>query len=139
MKRICGTGSYIPQIRMLNILPLSMCIELVNLLLLSHLSNEPQNTINLLQTQDLASRSNELFKLPKTRTEKMHKEFVFQTTELARKVNHLIDFSSLSGLKKPIIQLFRKLVETKFNENNIYNWQLAGDCQNFRKLDKLLY
>ena len=130
---ICGTDSCIQQIRMLNILPLPMYIQSLNLLLLSELSNEPQNSIELLQTQDMLSRSNELFKLPKTRTEKMRKEFVFRTSRLANKVSHLIDFSSSTGLKKRIIQLLWKFVETKFNENNTCTWQLACDCQNCRE------
>ena len=85
---ICGTGSYVQQIRILNILPMPMYIQWLNLLLLSQLSNEPQNSIELIKTQCMSSRSSELFKLPKTRTEKMGKEFVFRTSRLANKVNH---------------------------------------------------
>ena len=106
---ICGTGSYIQQIRML----------------IRQLSNEPQSSIELLHTQDLSSRSNELLKLPKTWTEKMQKDFVFLTSRLANKVNHLMDLSSSTGLKKRIIQLLWKFVEiqllwkfVQFNENN---------------------
>ena len=95
--------------------------------------HEPQNSIELLQTQYMSSRSSEPFKLPKTRTEKMRKEFVFRPSRLANKINHLIDFSSSTGLKKRIIQLLWKFAETKFNENNTCIWQLACDCQNCRE------
>ena len=98
--------------------------NVLNLMLLSQLSNEPQNSIKLLQRQDMSS----LFKTPKARTEKMRKEFVFRTSRRANKVNHLIDFSSSTGLKKRIIHLLCRFVETKSNEKNNCTRQLACDC-----------
>ena len=56
-----------------------------------------------------------LIKLPKTRTEKMRRDIVFRTSRLANKVNHLIDFSWSTGLRKWIIQNLSNFVETKFN------------------------
>ena len=57
----CGTGSYIQQIRKLNILPLPTYIQSLNFLHFSQLSHEPQNSCELLETLDISSRSNELF------------------------------------------------------------------------------
>ena len=113
MNWICRTGSYIQQIRMLNILQLPMCIQSLNMLLFSQLSNEAQNSIELLQTQNMSSRSKELFKLPKTRREKVRKDVVFRTSRLAIEVNHLIDFISSSGIKKPNKQLLWRQNSTK--------------------------
>ena len=98
---------------MLNILPLPMYIQSLNMLLFSQLSNEAQNSIELLQTQDMSSRSNELFKLPQTRREKVRKDVVFRTSRLVNEVNHLIDFISSTGIKKPNKQLLWRQNSTK--------------------------
>ena len=69
VKWICGTGKYGQQLRFLNILPLPLHIQFLNLLTLSNFrtnfcTSNP-TTVTLLQSQTAPSRSKEVFKLPK--------------------------------------------------------------------------
>ena len=115
LKWICGTGKNEQQLRFLNILPLPMHIQILNLLTLSNFrtnfcTSNP-TTVTLLQSQTAPSRSKEILKLPKTRTEKARIEFVFRTSRLANRVNQHTNFEEPVGLKRRLIKLFGRVVE----------------------------
>ena len=110
VKWICGTRKYGQQLRFLNILPLPMRIQILNLLTLSNFrtnfcTSNP-TTVTLLQSQTAPSRSKEVFKLPITRTEKSRNEFVFRTSRLANRVNQHANFEEPVGLKRRLTRLF---------------------------------
>ena len=137
VKWICGTGKYGQQLRFLNILPLPMHIQILNLLTLSNFrtnfcTSNP-TTVTLLQSQTAPSRSKEVFKLPKTRTEKARNEFVFRTSRLANRVNQHANFEEPVGLKSRLIKLFWRVVEATYDELNSCTWLIACDCQNCRE------
>ena len=135
IKWICGTGKYGQQLRFLNILPLPMHIQILNLLTLSNFrfnfcTSNPTTIVTLLQSQTAPSRSKEVFKLPKTRTEKARNEFVFRTSRLANRVNQHANFEEPVGLKIRLIKLFWRVVEATYDELNSCTWLIACDCQN---------
>ena len=114
VKWICGTGKYGQQLRFLNILPLPMHIQILNLLTLSNFrtnfcTSNP-TTVTLLQSQTAPSRSKEIFKLPKIKTEKARNEFVFRTSRLANRINQHANFEEPVGLKRRLIKLFWRVV-----------------------------
>ena len=137
VKWICGTGKYGQQLRFLNILSLSMLIQILNLLTLTNFrtnfcTSNP-TTVTLLQSQTAPSRNKEVFKLPKIRTEKARNEFVFRTSRLANRVNQHAKFEEPVGLKRRLIKLFWRVVEATYDELNSCTWLIACDCQNCRE------
>ena len=137
VKWICGTGKYGQELRFLNILPLPMHIQILNLLTLSNtrtnFCTSNPTTVTLLQSQTAPSRSKEAFKLPKTRTEKARNEFVFRTSRLANRVNQHANFEEPVGPKRRLIKLFWRVVEGTYDELNSCTWLIACDCQNCRE------
>ena len=137
VKWICGTGKYGQQLRFLNILPLAMHIQILNLLTLSNFrtnfcTSNP-TTVTLLQSQTAPSRSKGFFKLPKTRTENARNEFVFRTSRLANRVNQHANFEEPVGLKRRLIKLFWRVLEATYDELNSCTWLIACDSQNCRE------
>ena len=137
VKWICGTGNYGQQLRFLNFLPLPMHIQILNLLTLSNFrtnfcTSKP-TTVTLSQSQTEPSRSKEVFKLLKTRTEKTRNKFVFRTSIPANRVNQHANFEEPVGLKRRLIKLFWRVVEATYDEFNSCTRLIACDCQNCRE------
>ena len=65
--------------KLLNVLPLPMYIQLNAILTLAKLKNDKSEHIAFPEINKLLGRSEELFNLRKTRTEKARGEFVFKT------------------------------------------------------------
>ena len=137
VKWICGRGKYGQKLRFLNILPLPMHIQILNLLTLSNFCTKfctsNPTTVTLLQSQTASSRTKEVFKLPKTRTEKARNEFVFRTSRLANKVTQHANIEEPVGLKRRLIELFWRVVEATYDELNSCTRLIACDCQNCRE------
>ena len=95
VKWICGKHwqKYTDQLRMLNILPLPMFLQINDLLLLSKICTDYEHhSIPLPTANNILDRRLEPFKLPKTRTEKRRGEFVFRTTRVANRIDRLVNF-----------------------------------------------
>ena len=121
---------YKSQLRLLNILPLPMFIQLNDLLLVSKALNEENNGIELPEVHTKETRNNEIFKLTKTRTEKARSQFTFKTCRIANRLEHLKNLWDPHGLKNRILRTMWNFFEKKYSERNICTWQLFCDCQN---------
>ena len=114
---------------MLNILPLPMFLQTNDLLLLSKLCTDYEHhTIPLPTANNTLDRRLEPFKLPKTRTEKRRGEFVFRTTRVANRIDHLVNFRIKQGLKQRITTLIWKFYSEKYSTLNLCTWQICCDC-----------
>ena len=73
-------------------------MQLNDILLLSKLT-EDDSFLPMLKQNSEKGRTNELFKLPKTRTEKTRNDFFFRTCRLANRIEKYIEFNTKKGLK----------------------------------------
>ena len=119
---------YPNQLSLLNILPLPMFMQLNDILHLSKLT-EDDSFLPMLRQNSEKGRTNELLKLPKTRTEKARNDFLFRTCRLANRIEKYIEFNTKKGLKNRVLNFMRKFVNKRFDENNICSWHLCCDCQ----------
>ena len=85
------TGVYINELRLLNILPLPMFIQLNNILLLASLDSNERNEI-VLNRRTTRARNTEIFEMRKVRTEKARNEFVFRTSRIVNRLEPYIHF-----------------------------------------------
>ena len=127
---------YPNQLRLLNILPLPMFMQLNEILLLSKLT-EDDSFLPMLKQNSEKGRTNELFKLPKTRTEKARNDFFFRTCRLANRIEKYIEFNTKKGLKNRVLNFMWKFVNERFDGNNICSWHLCCDCQICRNNRKI--
>ena len=74
-------------------------MQLNDILLLSKLT-EDDSFLPMLKQNSEKGRTNELFKLPKTRTEKARNNFFFRRCRLANRLEKYIEFITKKGLKK---------------------------------------
>ena len=132
------TMSYRSQLKILNILPLPMFLQLNDVLLLSKITNEETGTsFSLPERPEIRGRS-ETFKLRKTRTEKGWSNFIFRNCRLVNRLDDYIDFMNTQRLKNRLLKLLWKLVDEKYSESNVCTWQLSCDCPTCRKKDIIL-
>ena len=75
-----------------------MFMQLNDILLLSKLT-EDDSFLPMLRQNSEKGRTNELFKRPKTRTEKARNEFFFHTCRLANQIENYIEFKTKKALK----------------------------------------
>ena len=125
--------SYLSQLKILNILPLPMFLQLNDKLLLSKITTEEMGTsVSLPERPEIRGRRREIFKLWKTRTEKGRSEFVFRNCRLDNRLDYYIDFVNPQGLKNRLLKLMWKFVDEKYSESNVCTWQLSCDCPTCR-------
>ena len=135
LKWVCRPhrGDYKAQLRLLNVLPLPLFIQLNALLLLLKLYKDiEEHKINL-PIQSWSNRGQVMLKLFMTQTERRRTEFVFRTDRVVNRINEKVDFNWDFGLKNRIINLMWWYVEDRFSENNVCTWQLccnSGCCRN---------
>ena len=115
-----GKSRYRIQIhlRLLNLLPLQMFIQLNDLLLVSKASNEENRGFELPEVDTKETMNNEIFKMTKTRTEKAPIEFTFETCRIANHLETSINLREPGGLEKPNItynmEFFREIFWAKY-------------------------
>ena len=129
---------YENQLRLLNILPLPMYIQMNDLLTLSKLTQEGRDDIEIPEINNVRGRSTELYTLRKVRLEKARNEFFFKNCRLANRIDNEINFMEPRGLKNRIQNLMWKFVNKSFNTQNICTWQLCCDCHRCRNLRTVL-
>ena len=130
VRRITGIKEteYKSQLRLLIVLPLTMFIQLNDLLLVSKALIEENCGIKLPEIYTKGTRSNEIFKMTKTRTEKARSGFIFKTCRIANRLGNLIILAESVWLKNQILQKCGI-----FSRRNFLTWQLFCDCRNCRK------
>ena len=131
------TEPYENQLRLLNILPLPMYMQMIGLLTLSKLT-QGRDDIEIPEINKVRGRSTELYTLRKVRLEKARNEFVFKNCRLANRIDFEIIFMEPRGLKNRILNLMWKFVNKSFNTQNICTWQLCCDCHQCRNLWTIL-
>ena len=123
------TMRYLSQLKVLNILPLPMFLQLNDMLLLSKITNEEMGTsISLPEWPEIRGRTSEIFKLWKTRTEEGRSEFVFRNCRLVNRLDNYIHFMNPQGLKNRLLKLMWNFVDEKYSESNVCTWQPSCDC-----------
>ena len=111
LKWITGNYSdYTEQLRLLNILPLALFLQLNELLMMASFMHEGNNHIKLPAKIENPGRTKEIFNLNKTRTEKARGEYTFRTCRLINRLNQKIEFREMRGLKQRLIQMMWKLL-----------------------------
>ena len=70
----------------------------------------------MLKQNSEKGRLNELFMLPKTRTEKARNDCFFRTCGLANRIEEYIDFNTKKGLKNRVLNFMWKFVNDRFDE-----------------------
>ena len=129
---------YENQLRLLNILPLPMYMQVNDLLTLSKLNQEGTDDIEITEINKVRGRSSELYTLRKVRLEKALLEFVFKKCRLANRFGNERNFIKQRGLKNRILNSMWKFVNKSFNTQNICTWQLCCDCPLCRNLRTIL-
>ena len=108
---------------------LNIFLQTNDLLLLSELCTYYEHhSIPLPTANNTLDRRSEPFKLPKTRTEKRRGEFVFRTSRVANRIDHLVDFRIEQGLKQRITTLMWKFYSEQYSSLNLCTWQICCDC-----------
>ena len=88
LKWITGNDSdYTEQLRLLNILPRALFLQLNELLMMAKLMHEENDHIKLPAKIENPVRTKEIFNLNKTRTKKIRGEFTFRTCRLINRLN----------------------------------------------------
>ena len=89
MRWITGQNEpYESQLRLLNILPLPVYMQMNNLLTLSKLTQEGRDDIEVPEINKVWGRSRELYTLRKVRLEKERTEIVFKKLRLANRIDN---------------------------------------------------
>ena len=119
----------------LRLLPLPMFLQLKDLLLLSNLYHDRENSLPLIETYDhqYGRVKSRLFKIPKLRTEKFRENFYFRTAKSANNLPEEIDFSRPFGLKRGILSFMWDRLMLNVNERKVCAWTIFCDCSNCRK------
>ena len=115
MRWITGQNEpYENQLRLLNILPLPMYMQMNDVLTLSMLTQEGRDDIEITEINKVPGRSIELYTLRKVSLEKARNEFVFKNCRLANRIDNEINFMEPRGLKNRILNLMWKFVNKSF-------------------------
>ena len=120
--------TYISQLRLLNILPLPMFLQVSDLLLLAKVMHESSHCIEPPDLTSANGRTKEVFRLQKTRTEKARSEFTFRNCRLANRLEKYVEISRPYRLKKRLINLMWEFVNKLFCDKNVCTWQTFCDC-----------
>ena len=96
---------YTKQLRLLNILPLTMYLLLNNLLTLSNLVKENSDHIDLPEINEQTGRKTELFNLQTRRIGKTRTQLVYRNCRIANRIDNEEDFSKPEGLKNRLLEL----------------------------------
>ena len=128
LKWIMGNDSdYTEQLRLLNILPLALFLQLNVLLMMEKFMHEENDHIKLPAIIENPGRTKEIFNLITTRTEKAREEYTFRTCRLIYRLNQKVEFREMRGLKRRLIQMMWKFFDDQFSEQNKCTWVLC-DC-----------
>ena len=126
---------YENQLRLLNILPLPMYMQMNDLLTILKLTQEWGDDIEIPELNKVRDRSTELYTLRKVRLEKARNEFVLKNCRLANWINDEINLMEPRGLKNRILYLtprmskptlkFRGTLRTK----ETTDWAILESCR----------
>ena len=129
LKWITGKDSdYTEQLRLLNILPMALFLQLKDLLMMAKFLHEENDHIKLPPKNEKPGRTKKIFNLNKTRTEQARGEYTFRTCRPINRLNQKIEFREMRGLKRRLIQMMWKFFDDEFSEQNKCTWVLFCDC-----------
>ena len=94
---------YENRLRLLNIFPLPMYMQMNDLLTLSKLTQAGRDDIEIPEINKVRGRSTELYTSRKVRLEKARKEFVFKNCRLANQIDNEINFMEPREMKNRIL------------------------------------
>ena len=128
-------ASYFENMVSLRLLPLSMSLQLNDLLLLSKLYHDKENALPLIETYEnqYGRVKNRLLKIPKLRTEKFRENFYFRIAKVANNLPEDIDFSQPLGLKRRILSFMWDRLILNFNERVVCTLTIFCNCSYCRK------
>ena len=110
LKWITGNDfNYTEQLRLLNILPLALFLQLIELLMMAKFMHEENDHIKA--KIEHPGRTKEYFNLNKTRTENAGGEYTFRTCRLIDRLNQKIEFREMRGLKRGLIEMMWKFFD----------------------------
>ena len=119
VRRITGPNEpYENQLRLLNILPLPMYMQMNHLLTLSKLTREGRDDIEIPEINKVRGRFTELYTLRKVRLQKAQNEFVFKNGRPANRIDKEINIVEPRGLKNRILNSIWKSVTRPFDTQN---------------------
>ena len=111
-----NTSDYTEQLRLLNILPLALFLQLNDLLMMAKFVHEENDHIKLPAKIENPGRTKKIFNLNKTRNEKAGREYTLRSCRLINRLNHKIEFREMRGLKQRLIQMMWKIFDDQFSE-----------------------
>jgi hypothetical protein len=125
---------YINRLQELNLLPLSIYLELLDLLTLSKVIHR-QVDIELPPCLSFSEtrRNRKIFILPKVRLERSRTNFWYRSARLANILPQEVDFLNPVGLKGRLLRYFWRYFDMSFRENVPCTWRVSCLCQTCRQ------
>ena len=126
-----GRNDYVTNLMQCNILPLTLYMQLLDLLFMSKMLNGyykiDATEYFCLKEFDRATRLSEkhFFELPKIKKSIYQQEFWLRTCKLVNILPNSIDFSNHQGLKPRLLKHFWNYFMTNYRYNDISTWKLA--------------
>ena len=120
---------YANSLRLLNILPLPMFVQMNDLLLLSSLTRgNLANILNLHNKMTCSARRPMNYQMKIPRTERSRSEFFFRNCQIMNKVNNCFDIGNGMGLKDRLLCDMWRHYNNQFDEDNSCTWLRVCDC-----------
>ena len=123
---------YTDKLSTLNLLPLSLYIELNDILTLSKVINN-RFDFNWHPFVNFSSRRNNLFDLPYVSKEQLKGNFWYRTQRLANLLNNRIDFLNSNGLKARLLKTYWCYFNDVYNSSSSCTWRVLCLCANCRQ------
>ena len=126
-----GRNDYVTNLMQCNILPLTLYMQLLDLLFMSKMLNGyykiDATEYFCLKEFDRATRLSEkpFFELPKIKKSIYQQEFWLRTCKLVNILPNSIDYSNHQGLKPRLLKHFWNYFMTNYRYNDISTWKLA--------------
>ena len=119
MKWVTGNRdtSYVNQLPLLNIIPISMLLQL-NILMRTKLAESKECKLVPPDDNEDQGRLLATFKIPKRGTENAGSKFFHRTCRLINRLGKYTDTSKKFGLKNRILLVMKKFVNERFSEYN---------------------
>ena len=120
---------YANSLRLLNILPLPMFVQMNDLLLFSSLTRgNLANILNLHTKMTCSARRPMNYQMKIPRTERSRSEFFFRNCQIVNKVNNCFDIGNGMGLKDRLLCDMWRHYNNQFDEDNSCTWLRVCDC-----------
>jgi hypothetical protein len=116
-----------------NILPLSLYLELNDLLFLSKIISSSYD-FDWRRFITFSSRRGRVFDIPYVHLENSRRNFWYRSCRLTNLINRTLDFRDAVNLKRNLLVFYWKHFHEIFNINNSCSWRVLCLCPNCRQL-----